>query len=137
MDFTKALDSVAQYIATKAEQPWNQRRYLAVVKELPYRQFVRINGCDSDTHIITQGVPQGSVLGPKLFSLFTKDLPKSLHSAETYLYADDTTIYCIEETIDLLTNTPNNVLAELQEWCDRNLLLPHPEKCKAMIMQRK
>ena len=49
------------------------------------RQFVRINGCDSDTHIITHGVPQGTVLGPTLFSLFTNDLPKSLRSAETYL----------------------------------------------------
>ena len=56
------------------------------------RQFVRINGCDSDTHIITRGVPQGSVLGPTLLSLFTNDLPKSLRSAETYLYADETTI---------------------------------------------
>ena len=35
VDFTKA--SVAQYIATKAERPRNQRRYLAVVKELRYR----------------------------------------------------------------------------------------------------
>ena len=35
VDFTKA--SVAQYIATKAERPGNQRRYLAVVKELPHR----------------------------------------------------------------------------------------------------
>ena len=45
--------------------------------------------------------------------------------------------YCIAETMDLLTNTLNNVLAELQECCDRNLLVLHPEKCKAMIMQRK
>ena len=36
--------------------------------------------------------------------------------------------------MDLLTN---NVLAELQEWCDRNSMVPNPEKCKAMIMQRK
>ena len=39
--------------------------------------------------------------------------------------------------MDLLTNSLNNVLAELQEWCDRNSMVPHPEKCKAMIMQRK
>ena len=39
--------------------------------------------------------------------------------------------------MDLLTNTLNNVLAELQEWCDRNLMALHPKKCKAMIMQRK
>ena len=45
--------------------------------------------------------------------------------------------YCIAETMDLLTNTLNNVLAELQECCDRNLLVYHPETCKAMIMQRK
>lgn len=82
-------------------------------------------------------MPQGLVLGPTLFSVFANDLPESVLSAETYLYANDTTIYCAAETIDVLTNTLNNVLAELQEWCDRNLLVPHPEKCKAMIMQRK
>ena len=101
------------------------------------RQFVRINGSDSDTHIIAHGVPQGSVLVPTLFSLFTNDLPKSLRSAETYLYAVDTTKNCIAETIDLLTHSLNNVLAELQEWCDRNSMVPHPEKCKAMIVQCK
>ena len=39
--------------------------------------------------------------------------------------------------MDLLTNSLNNVLAELQEWCDRNLMVPHQEKWKAMIIQRK
>ena len=100
------------------------------------RQFVRINGCDSGTQFIPHGVPQGSVLGPTLFSLFTNDLPNAVHSAETYLYADDTTIFCIANTVDELTNTLNNVLTELKKWCDRNLLVPHPGKCKAMIMQR-
>ena len=38
--------------------------------------------------------------------------------------------------MDLLTNMLNNVLAELQKWCDRYLMIPHPEKCKAMIVQR-
>ena len=33
----KLSTQFSQYIATKAERPWNQRRYLAVVKELPYR----------------------------------------------------------------------------------------------------
>ena len=72
----------------------------------------------------THRVPQGSVVGPTLFSLFTKDLPKSLRSAETYLYADDTTIYCIAETIDLLTNTLNNVQAELRNS------IPQPKNVK-------
>ena len=62
------------------------------------RNFVRINGCDPDTQLIPHGVPQGSVLGPTLFSLFTNDLPKAVRSAETYLYADDKTIFCVAET---------------------------------------
>ena len=41
----KLSTQFSQYIATKAERPWNQRRYLAVVKELSYlterRQFPR------------------------------------------------------------------------------------------------
>ena len=88
MDFTKASDAVShtEYITTEAQRPWNQRRYLTVVKEIPYRtKTIRQNLLDSDTHIITQGVPQGSVLGTTLFSLFKNDLPKSLPSVETYL----------------------------------------------------
>ena len=137
--FTKAFDTVSHNMLLQKINDLGIRgdiwlwikNYLA-----DRRQFVRINGCDSDIHNITHGVPQGSVLGPTLFSLFINDLPNSLKSAETYLYADDTTIYCIAGTMDLLTNMLNNVLAELQKWCDRYLMIPHPEKCKAMIVQR-
>ena len=139
-DFTKAFDTVSHNILLQKLNDLGIRGdiWLWLKNYLTERrQFVRINGSDSDTHIIAHGVPQGSVLGPTLFSLFTNDLPKSLRSAETYLYAEDTTIYCIAETMDLLTNSLNNVLAELQEWCDRNSMVPDPEKCKAMIMRRK
>ena len=138
-DFTKAFDTVSHnMLLQKLNDLGIRGDFLLWIKNCltERRQFVRINGCDSDTHIMTHGVPQGSVLGPTLFSLFTNDLPKSLRSAETYLYADDTTIYCIAETMNLLTNTLNHALAELQKWCDSYMMVPHPEKCKAMIVQR-
>ena len=47
---------------------------------------------------------------PYILSHFVTEKNLSL----TYLYADDTTIYCIAETIDFLTYTLNNVLAELR-----------------------
>ena len=107
-DFTKAFDTMSHNVLLQ------KLNHLGIRGDMwlwlknyrtERRQFVRINGCDSDIHIITLGVPQGSVLGPTLFSnnsLFTNNLPKSLRSAETYLYAD-TTMYCIAETMDLLT----------------------------------
>ena len=95
MDFTKAFDTVSHNILLQKLNDLGVRGdiWLWLKNYLKERRpFVRINGCDSDTHIITHGVPQGSVLGPTLFSLLTNDLPKSLRPAETYLYADDTTI---------------------------------------------
>ena len=94
-DFTKAFDTVSHNILLQKLNDIGIRGDVWLWLKNCFterRQFVRINRCDSDTHIITHGVPQGSVLGPTLFSLFTNDLPKSLRSAETYLYADDTTI---------------------------------------------
>jgi len=106
VDFTKAFDTVSHNILLQKLNDleirgdvWSWlKNYLT-----ERRQVVRINGCDSDTHIITHGVPQGSILGPTLFSLFTNDLPKSLRSPETYLYAVETTIYGVAESMDLLT----------------------------------
>ena len=105
-DFTKAFDTMSHNVLLQKLNDLGIRGDICLWLKnyrTERRQFVRINGCDSDIQIITHGVPQGSVLGPTLFSLFTNDLPKSIRSAETYLYADDTTIYCIAETMALLT----------------------------------
>ena len=89
VDFTKAFDTVSRNILLQIRGDiwlW-LKNYLT-----EQRQFVRINRSDADTPIIAHGVPQGLVLGLTLFSLFTNDLPKSLRSAETYLYAVGVTI---------------------------------------------
>ena len=54
-----------------------------------------VNGKESYIAKVTYGISQGSVLGPILFALFTNDLPENAKSGNFYMYADDTTLYCI------------------------------------------
>ena len=48
-----------------------------------------------------------------LFSLLTSDMPNAITSGTTYMFADDTTIYCIGKSIDEVTMKLNNALNEL------------------------
>ena len=74
------------------------------------------------------------MLGPKLFSLFTNDLPSSVKSGSLYLVTDDTTIYCIKRTTDEVVAQLDKAVGELYDWCILNRLTPHPEKSEAMLI---
>jgi len=72
---------------------------------------------DSEPLPVTVGIPQGSVLGPTLFTLFTNDLPSTVSSGSLFMYADDTTIFCIGQSADLAIALMNKALQEVYRWC--------------------
>src|SRR5436190_3752140 len=57
------------------------------------RQCVKHGDSTSDWCDVTRGVPQGSVLGPLLFSLYIDDMTKATGDSRCHLYADDLQIY--------------------------------------------
>ena len=76
------------------------------------------------------------MLGPTLFTLFTDDLPSSIKSGDTFMYADDTTVFCIGSSHDVACNLLNCALEELFTWCVNNRLTPHPGKCEVMLLSK-
>ena len=53
------------------------------------------NGVKSELYDISYGVPQGSVLGPLLFIIYSNDIPNAIMHSKTVLLADDTTVYLV------------------------------------------
>ena len=84
------------------------------------KQYVSINGKSSEPLEINCGVPQGSVLGPLIFLLYTNDLPSIRNVLDIYLFADDTNIYYESDSMQDLENTINTQLRKLYLWLNIN-----------------
>ena len=97
-----------------------------------------VNEVKSDALPVRFGVPQGSVLGPILFSLFCNDLPDITHDcdSEIHIYAHDTTIYASAPSPDMVTVLFNDTLNKFYTWCCRHRMLPHPGKTECIILMR-
>ena len=85
-------------------------------------QFVHYGGCDSAGRDVTCGVPQGSVLSPLLFIIYTNDLPNTLINTHSILFADDTTLYCSNSNISDARQFLENDLFRLNDWFRANKL---------------
>ena len=95
-----------------------------------------MNGEKSELLGITHGVPQGSLLGPRLFSIYVEDFPSCTSQGEIELYADDTTAYCTGNSIDEVHVSLEKMLKDIQRWCIRHKLTIHTGKTKVLLINR-
>uniref|UniRef100_A0A8C9SC26 Reverse transcriptase domain-containing protein n=1 Tax=Scleropages formosus TaxID=113540 RepID=A0A8C9SC26_SCLFO len=95
-------------------------------------QRVRIGSNTSSQLTLNTGTPQGGVLSPVLYSLFTHDCVASHSSNNIIKFADDTTI------VGLITNNDETAYKEemrlLGEWCQDNNLSLNVSKTKGLVI---
>ena len=94
----------------------------------------KIYGCSAQTKPVTYGVPQGSLLGPRLFTYYINDLNDSVTEGNLELYADDTMLHFIGNNVDVVVDGLNRAFSEISLWCRNNKLTIHAGKSKAMII---
>lgn len=99
-------------------------------------QTVYLNSNFSSLGNVKSGVPQGSILGPILFSLFINDLPLSLSNSNAYidLFADDSTLHTSDSELSKLDSILQKSINEIQNWCQINKMALHPQKTKSMLI---
>ena len=103
------------------------------------KQYVVFDSCQSEHVEIYTGVPQGSILGPLLFSIYINDLITVSDRLNFLMYADDTTIYFNLEDFDNLTKETdsNRELEKVNIWLKLNKLSLNTQKTKLMLFHRK
>ena len=94
-------------------------------------------GVQSEIKHTEYGVPQGSVLGPLLFIIYSNDLPYSLQHCETMLFADDTTVYFTRANMQTLYRSANSDLSTLDYWFRANQLSVNPTKTKYILFAKR
>ena len=99
-------------------------------------QRVLLHGSYSSKEAVKYGVPQGSVLGPILFSLFINDLPLHVKdiSVDCDMLVDDTTLHTSGKDIMQIRNNMQESLDQVSNWCDNNHMVINPTNIKSMTI---
>ena len=96
-------------------------------------QRVFANGIYSSALTVTQGVPQGSVLGPLFYIIYANDLTQIIKNCHIALYADDTVLYTANKDFGKSVLNLQQDIDLLSKWSYNNGIKANTEKTKVMV----
>ena len=141
LDFSAAFDRVNhEALIYKLRQLGIGGPFLNILIEFltDRKQRVVVDGHHGEWRSVVSGVPQGSVLGPLLFILFTQDMWVGLEN-QLVAYADDATLIAVIPSPDLrqlISESLNRDLARIGDWCRLWGMKLNPTKTQSMIISR-
>ena len=138
MDLSKAFDCLPHDLIIAKLEKYNfgggacclMRSYLT-----NRTQKVKIGSKRSSGGFLEKGVPQGSILGPKIFNCFINDLLITLSRYCTPgNYADDNTVCTIHSNKEIMLSKLQTACNIALQWFDDNLMQANPEKFQFMVL---
>ena len=138
LDFTKAFDMLNHSILLSVLHyaGFGDKAIKLMKSFLTDRtQKVVVGDCFSDFLNVTTGVPQGSILGPLLYTIYTLKFHESLKYCNYHLYADDTQIYCSFDNLDFnsVNNNINFDLNNIIDIANDHQLKINPQKSSVIL----
>ena len=136
VDLKKAFDTINHSLLLKKLDHYGVRGAVNdwVATYLQGRnQFVQVDDCFSQLRNIKCGVPQGSVLGTKLFILYINDLCNVTRFAKMVLFADDTNIFLDGDDVNSVCERLNSELEMMHAWFNVNKLSLNTSKTNFMV----
>lgn len=142
IDFSKAFDTILHHLLIrklKTRFGFNEESSSFLESYLQNRtSLIFSNNTLSEPVLNVCGVPQGSILGPLLFSLYIDDMTEVFRYSTPHFYADDTQIFlrCKLDDLDQSVHYINSDLQNVSEWSTNNGLRINATKTQCIIFTR-
>ena len=139
VDLTAAYDTVNhRLLLLKVAKFTRNSKIVSIIQSLltNRRFFVEMDGRKSRWRTQKNGLPQGSVLAPVLFNIYTNDQPE-FENIRRFIYADDLSLATQADCFETIETRLTSALQQLTEYYKHNSLNANPGKTQVCAFHLK